>query len=409
MLLTVDKMLSRASGLPLPISPEDLLNWQMASIRTSMKRAVAANGFYTERLSGVDIDSLTDFKSLEGVPFTYQEDIIASPNAFLCVPQRDVSRVTTLFTSGSTSDPKRIFFTEGDLKNTAEFFGAAIIPIMEGCGRVLIMMSDARPNSMASLLKSGVERDGVSAVIYGHVRDMDAAASAVREGDCIVGMPSEMLALARLHPELRPRSVLLSADFVPRAVLSTIREAWGARLYTHYGMTEICFACAVQHIENGVHRIRNERALIEVVDPETGRQCGFDEEGEIVITIFANEAMPLFRYRTGDISALTRDVSPTLPYGLSSVKGRVNNRIDTGKGVISIEELDEIIYAFKGVTSYEAELDLARGDLVLRIEPESGLSGMAESVKNKLAADLNVRVVKGVRGAARLKRNISVK
>lgn len=411
MRLTVDKMLSRASGLSLPISPQDLLNWQLKATREAMNRAASAGGFYAKHFADLDISSLRTFKSLERVPFTTQEDIIESPDSFLCIPLRDVTRITTLHTSGSSAKPKRIFFSDADLENTVDFFGAAIIPIMVGCPRVMIMMSDDRPNSMGSLFKSGVEHNDVPVIVYGNVRDIDDAAAAIEKDDCIVGMPSDMLNLARTYPHLRPGCVLLSADYVPKVAVSSIRDNWQCRVYTHYGMTETCFACAVQNLEGGVHRIRNERVLIEVVDVETGRQLDFGEEGEIVITIFGNEAMPLFRYRTGDISALEHDVTPDLPPGLAFVRGRIKNVINVNGVPLSIESLDEIMYSFENVRHYDAQLD--RTDRALKLNVESAAEfdaeSMAREVENKLAAGLRVAITnEPMPPAVKYKRNITL-
>ena len=42
----------------------------------------------------------------------------------------------------------------------------------------------------------------------------------------------------------------------------------------------------------------------EIINPETGEQLPYGQEGELVITSMSREAMPLIRYRTGDITSL---------------------------------------------------------------------------------------------------------
>ena len=55
-------------------------------------------------------------------PFTTAEDLKEKPEDFLCVPAKEIARIITLKTSGSSGNPKRLFFTEEDLLATADFF-----------------------------------------------------------------------------------------------------------------------------------------------------------------------------------------------------------------------------------------------------------------------------------------------
>src|SRR6185436_18387664 len=45
--------------------------------------------------------------------------------------------------------------------------------------------------------------------------------------------------------------------------------------------------------------------LVEVIDPDSGEPLGEGDEGELVFTTLVKEAMPMLRYRTGDIGSLT--------------------------------------------------------------------------------------------------------
>jgi len=364
----------------------------LALVRKAMARAMGCSVFYLNFLRCIDIDSITSYEALASVPFTTPDDVSGDSASFLCVPQKDVARVTALCTSGSTAKPKKIFFTDGDLESTICFFGAKIIPILGSSKRVLIMMSDARENSIAYLLSEGVERNsGIIAEIYGHVNDPYEAASTIKNGDCIVGVPSEIMCLCRRYPSLRPASVLLSADYVPHAVISTIRKLWQCRVYTHYGMTETCFGCAVQSEEDGLLHIRKDRILIEIIDPDTGKQLRVGKEGEVVITTFGSEAMPLFRYKTGDISSLIKGRYGE-PLGLGRIRGRLKNRITVEDGTISIEQLDELVYSRSNISSYRVGLDSHCNKLILflNIDELKDTQMFLSLLKTQLPASLHV-------------------
>jgi phenylacetate-CoA ligase len=75
----------------------------------------------------------------------------------------------------------------------------------------------------------------------------------------------------------------------------------------------------------GAH-IQEDHFLAEVIDPETGQTLGPGEEGELVFTTLTKEALPMLRYRTGDISSL--DPSPCA-CGRTMVRmARVRGRFD---------------------------------------------------------------------------------
>ena len=395
----LESIASEVSGYHAPVSQRSMIMWQMSKIRDAIRRAKEKNISYERRFSELRIDDINSYKSMSLIPFTYPEEIMEDPAAFVCEMQRNISRITSLNTSGSTGSPKRIYFTDNDLGRTVRLFEMGMGPIIKGCKRCLIMMSDSSPGSIASLLKEGVERGGRPAVIYGNMSNVDDAAGAVLEGDAIVGVPSLVIHLCRKYPGLRPGSVLLSADHIPATAAETIRKLWHCRVYTHYGMTETGFGCAVQCSEKSGQHIRHDSLLIEIIDPVTGSQLDFGREGEIVITTFANEAMPLFRYRTGDISSLINgrcECASLLPR-LGRVKGRIKNRIEMAGSIFSIEMLDDLIYAFDDVYEYSAELISTdnRKELLITVVGEDGLQlpELERVVSAFMPAGLKIRAV----------------
>jgi hypothetical protein len=117
------------------------------------------------------------------------------------------------------------------------------------------------------------------------------------------GTPKQVADLVTVKP--RPSSVktvLLSADFVSDEVRTSIREAWGAEVFEHYGMTEMGLGCAVScEYQNGYH-VREADLYLEIIDPDTGKTVPDGDWGEIVFTSLTRVGMPFIRYRTGDIS-----------------------------------------------------------------------------------------------------------
>src|SRR5215469_15933169 len=56
---------------------------------------------------------------------------------------------------------------------------------------------------------------------------------------------------------------------------------------------------------DGLH-VNEDHFVVEAVDPATGRPVPDGTPGELVFSTVTKEALPLLRYRTGDIAALRR-------------------------------------------------------------------------------------------------------
>jgi len=84
-----------------------------------------------------------------------------------------------------------------------------------------------------------------------------------------------------------------------------IEEKMGLEAYDIYGLTEIIgpgVSVECQH-HTGLH-IFEDHFLPEIIDPQTGEQLPYGEEGELVFTTLTKEAMPMIRYRTRDLTVL---------------------------------------------------------------------------------------------------------
>ena len=357
---------ARCAGLA-HADPEGLRTWQLGQLADTVARARAHSRFYRARLDGFD-------GRLESLPFTTPADLAREPLDFLCVDQADVARVTTLATSGSTGERKRIFFTEDDLERIVAFFALGMTLLVRADQEALILMGADTEHSIARLLQAAVGRIGAHGRIGALDWDAARTLAEARTAACLVGLPAELLYLCRLDGSLRPETVLLSADFVPGSVVSALRERWGCRVFTHFGMTESGFGCAVQCEAGQGHHLRHPELILEIVDPETGRSLPPGERGEIVLTMFRHEAMPLLRYRTGDLSRL---VPAPCPCGgvfprLGRVEGRRGPEPVPG---LTIHRLDELLFAQPGVRGFTARLEREgnRASLVLTVEAEGAL------------------------------------
>lgn len=150
-----------------------------------------------------DSFSWADFRTL---PLTTAEELKAEPETFLCVPAKEIARIITLKTSGSTGAPKRLFFTEDDLMQTADFFETGMQYMVKPGDRVTVYMEGPGFFSIGGLLKEGLGRIQVETRVHGLIRDMEAAARDGEGADCLIGVPSQMYALAAHAPGTWPEN-----------------------------------------------------------------------------------------------------------------------------------------------------------------------------------------------------------
>jgi len=76
-----------------------------------------------------------------------------------------------------------------------------------------------------------------------------------------------------------------------------------------YGLSEMCgpgVATECLAARDGLH-VNEDHFIVEVIDPETSAPLPEGTTGELVFTTLTKEALPLIRYRTGDLGALTEE------------------------------------------------------------------------------------------------------
>lgn len=338
----VTSWLRRQTGLGEKLNPDSLLGWQQDQVKKIREYAGSHCRFYEKERR-----------------FTTPEEVRREPEAFLCVPPKEIARVITLRTSGSQGIAKRIFFTAEDLEATADFFTPGMMLLTKQGQNVVVFMEGAGEFTIGGLLKKALRRNEVGCLVHGLIRDFDAAGKAAEGADCLVGIPGQLLRLARLRPDLHPQTVLLSGDYVPDSICRELHSTWGTEVFHHWGMTETGYGGGVECGAHTGSHLRHGDLFFEIIDPESEEPVDAGTYGEIVLTTFARRGMPLIRYRTGDIGRLLAGPcgcgDPLLR--LDKVMGRKENLIFLPDGgVVSIHLLDEAVFACSGVGDFSVQM-----------------------------------------------------
>ena len=368
----VDMLTVKSTGPGGSISPEKLLDWQLEQLRNSMAYAMENSPFYAAKLAGMRADSIKTAAAVATLPFTTAAELKEAGTELLATGAREISRIVTLKTSGTTGSSKSIYFTEEDEEQTVEFFAQGMTDVTGPESLTLVLLGSRNPGGVGDLLARGLERTGRRALLCAPVEKTEEIAGLIAEKkpDCIVGSP---VLVHKLAQQLEPgsiTSVLLSADYIPEAIVCSIATHWGCEVFTHYGMTESCFGAAVEcPCHDGLH-IRSNDLYFETVNHETGFPVPPGTWGELVFSTLRRKGMPLLRFRTGDIG---RIMPGSCRCGsslqrLDQVKGRFENIITLPdkKRQLSIHSLDDLLFTFEGLLDYDAELSAS--SLIIRAE-----------------------------------------
>lgn len=121
---------------------------------------------------------------------------------------------------------------------TADFFTPGMAYMTEPGQLVTVFMEGEQVYSIGGLLRIALERREISTRVHGFVHDLKEAEQAAQGADCLVGVPGQMALLAEAAPKLRPKTVLLSGDYVPQSVVRRLESIWECEVFQHWGMTE---------------------------------------------------------------------------------------------------------------------------------------------------------------------------
>ena len=378
----------------------DLEDYQLRCLRRTLEYAYRKSSFYRSLFddAGILPDDVRNHSDLSKIPFTEPHHISDKPDRFLCVSQAQVARPYSFVTSGTTGPQKRVFWSRGDLERIIEFMAAGIATVATPEDVVQIMLADGRPYSQADLLYKGVEKLGATPVLAApdlgaeeHFAIIESAHSTVLFG--YTGRTfhlSKELQGKRNLSAAGVKAVLTAGEYLPDAMRQELQRIWHCPVHTHYGLTEMGLGVAIECEARSGYHFNEAGLLLEVIDPATGQAVAEGEEGELVFTTLAREAMPLIRYRTHDISRLIpepcRCGSQTL-LKIDSIRKRLESIVTLDGGdEIYLSLFDDVLFEVSGLMDYQVMLTRRDGKehMELTVEMSSPDTALLPDIYRKL-------------------------
>jgi phenylacetate-CoA ligase len=320
---------------------------QLERLQETLRGAREHVAFHRERLGGVELRALSD---LAGLPFVRKTDLREHyPFGLLAVPRREVARIHA--SSGTKGKPTVAAYTAGDLDIWREVMARALTAAGARRGDLLHVAFGYGLFTGGLGFHDGAERVGMTVVPVSsgntarhHLLLQDF------KPDVLAGTPSFALHLAETLAEqgAKPRELglrvgLFGAEPWTDAIRGALERAFGLGAFDIYGLSEIIGPGVAGECEarDGLH-IADDHFLPEIVDPASGAVLPPGREGELVFTTLTKRAMPLVRYRTGDITTLTLEPCRC---------GRTSARMAHVKG-----RSDDMLIV-KGVNLYPSEVE----------------------------------------------------
>lgn len=379
----LESLIVKQEGFPF-FSRELMRARQLELLNFQLRRAKARSPFYRDYP-----DALASLEELKSLPFTTADDIRQHFSRLCLVPPDEFARLRTASTSGTSGAPKRIAYSRYDCMRTLDFFECGLGELIYPGDRVLICMPFTDSLSLGGLIARAVERLGAAPVAAGAGKSFgEYIGICKRESTNVyIGPPVLLLSILRMSGGVLPiRRALVSGDHCADSVRVFAEKALGSRLFPHYGLRESGLGCALTcSAHEGLH-VRENDVICEIISQD-GAPLPPMQWGELVITTVGMDAMPLFRYRTGDFA---RVLSGVCPCGSEVLRIEVTERIQRG---IGIGFYDELLFAFDEVVDFSisgqnAVISVMGESADLRGSVSRALRGFSVSFRQARLTDL---------------------
>lgn len=389
-------------------STSEIIAIQEEKLRQLLIYLKANSPYYQAVFSklNIDIEKIQTLADLAKLPTTSKTDLQENNDAFFCVPKEEIIDFAT--TSGTLGSPVIFGLTHQDLDRLA--YNEAISFACAGIrkGDVVQLMTTMDRRFMAGLAYFlGLRKLGASAVRVGAgIPELQWDSILKFKPKYLVSVPSFLLKLIDYAEkngiDINQSSVkgvicigeaLRNQDFSPSVLTKMITDKWKIDLYSTYASTEMSTAFTECEAQIGGHH-HPELIITEVLD-EDDQPVKPGESGELTITTLGIEAMPLLRFKTGDVVTMhsekcecgrnTQRVGPVL--------GRKKHMIKYKGTTLYPTAMHDLLACMEDVQSHLIEIstdDIGMDEISIKIASRNPTDALLEKIKDHFKAKLRV-------------------
>lgn len=385
------------------LPPAKLKELQEERLQALVRTAYQKIPFYREKFdkAGVKPEDIHTLADISKLPLTrYIEDFVATPiEQKLAVPWTSVTEIMT--TSGTISGfTQPVASTASDVEEVFDLMARTM------------RMSGVKSDDIVQILLPydcfipAIKKLGCKVIpsVAGRMRlDDQIKLAKLVKSTVVFVMPSYMVKFIQRAQELgidlrndtALRLAISGGEPLAASIKKKLEEETGIAFYDIYGFTEVMGVAGECTQREGLH-IWADSYVPEVIDLDTLQPLEPGMEGELVITTLTKEAMPLVRYRTGDI---TKFLAPEpCPCGrthpkIEPIRGRIYDIIRTQGRRVLPSDVEDIIVGipdlggeYRIIVDKEEEMDA----LKIKAEYSHGTLNLA-SLKEKVKVTFEQR------------------
>src|SRR5829696_8966976 len=342
------------------MSTDERAALQQRRLRELVQRLLDVDGIQGRRLRAAGVARGEDVDGLAGLPTTSKQDLWDSyPLGMLAVPRDDV--VAVHGSSGTGGRPTLVGYTRTDLDLWARM-----------CARALAAAGATSKSTVQNAYGYGLFTGGLG--IHQRAIALGAAVVPMSAGqterqlrmlqdlrpDILTCTPSYAVRLGEAARDagvdLAVKAGILGAEPWSESLRRQIEDLLRLKALDIYGLSEVIgpgVAAECIEAQDGLH-VNEDHFLVETLDQDTGTPTGEGVPGELTFSTPTKEALPLLRYRTGDIASLRSGACAcgrTL-VRMSKVTGRVDDMVVVRGVNVYPSEVEAVLLAHPEVAPH---------------------------------------------------------
>lgn len=386
----------------------EIKKFQEQKLRELLTYLEAHSPFYQRlfRENNISIAEIQTLEDLQKIPTTTKNDIQQNNHEFFCItPDKIVDYSTT---SGTLGDPVTFGLSDNDLERLA--YNEAISFACAGInkGDVVQMITTIDKRFMAGLAYFlGLRKMGASAVRMGPgIPELQWDSIFRYQPKYLITVPSfllKMIDYAEKHGiDYKNSSVygaicigesIKNQDFTDNILSQKIKEKWDIKLFSTYASTEMSTAFTECEQQIGGHQ-HPELIITEILDDEEN-PVKEGESGELTITTLGVEAIPLLRFKTGDMVKAHYEPCPCgrTTMRLGPVVGRKQQMIKYKGTTLYPPAMNDILNDFNNILCYQIVIqsnEIGLDEIIIKLSTDSDSENFVNEVRDHFRAKLRV-------------------